>query len=267
MTRILVVDNERELLDLLELHLAEFGMRVSKAASGREALNLLHQYPFDLVILDILMDEMDGFEVLREIRQAKMKMPVILLSAKHELESKILREGHLDSLLQTIMADYVLILQDKGMEWHLDLPSKPVPAAFDHDGLSQAVRNLIDNAILHGGGGKYLGVRLIPEGDRVLIEIEDRGKGIPPHETERIFEPFYRVDRGRPSDGLGVGLTLADAIVRRHGGVLEVSSEPYVRNVFRIILPVGPAASVKEKMEGTQPPPRTGTIPDSPESS
>src|SRR5690606_41136655 len=72
----------------------------------------------------------------------------------------------LDSLLQTIMADYVLILQDKGMEWHLDLPSKPVPAAFDHDGLSQAVRNLIDNAILHGGGGKYLGVRLIRSEER-----------------------------------------------------------------------------------------------------
>ena len=89
MTQILVVDNERELLDLLELHLAEYGMRVSKAASGREALKLLHQHPFDLVILDILMDEMNGFEVLKEIRRAEMKMPVILLSAKHELESKV----------------------------------------------------------------------------------------------------------------------------------------------------------------------------------
>jgi len=156
------------------------------------------------------------------------------------------RQGYLDSLLQTIMADYVLILQDKDMEWHLDLPAKPFPAAFDPDGLSQAIRNLIDNAILHGSDGKYLGVRLIPAGDKALIEVEDRGKGIPPHDMERIFEPFFRADRGRPSDGLGVGLTLADAVVRRHGGVIEVSSKPYVSNVFRVILPVGQAASDDE---------------------
>jgi DNA-binding response OmpR family regulator len=89
MTHILVVDNERELLDLLELHLTESGMRVSKADSGRKALDLLHQHQFDLVILDILMDELDGFAVLEQLRQEEMKMPVILLSAKHELESKV----------------------------------------------------------------------------------------------------------------------------------------------------------------------------------
>ena len=131
------------------------------------------------------------------------------------------REGYLDSLLQTIMADYVLVLQDKGVAWRLELPETPGAATFDGDGLTQAIRNLIDNAILHGGDGKYLGIRLKRTGDTARIEIEDRGKGIPPHEMERIFEPFYRIDRGRPSDGLGVGLTLANAIVRQHGGVIE----------------------------------------------
>lgn len=88
MSHILLVDNERDLLDLLELHLTQSRFRVSKAESGPAALDLLHKHKFDLVILDILMDEMDGFAVLKRIREDAFKMPVILLSAKHELESK-----------------------------------------------------------------------------------------------------------------------------------------------------------------------------------
>ena len=149
-------------------------------------------------------------------------------------------EGFIDALLQTVMADYVLILQDKGMEWRLELPEVPVKAAFDHEALSLVIRNLIDNAILHGAGGNYLGVRLTREDDAVRIEVEDRGKGIPPQDMEHIFKPFYRVDRGRPSDGLGVGLALAAAIVRRHGGRVEVSSTPHVSTVFRVVLPAIP---------------------------
>jgi signal transduction histidine kinase len=146
-------------------------------------------------------------------------------------------EGYMDSLLQDIMADYVLILQDRGMEWHLDIPEAPVAAHFDQEGLTQAIRNLIDNAILHGGGGNYLGVRLKRDNGSLIIEIEDRGKGIPPQELDHIFEPFYRVDKGRPSDGLGIGLTQADAIIKQHGGTIEVTSIPHVSTVFRVVLP------------------------------
>lgn len=147
-------------------------------------------------------------------------------------------EGYLDSLLQDIMADYVLMLQDRGMEWQFDIPETPVAARFDQEGLGQAIRNLIDNAMLHGGGGGYLGVRLKREDGSAVIEIEDRGKGIPQEELDNIFEPFYRVDKGRPSDGLGIGLTQADAIIKQHGGTIEVTLIPHVSTVFRVILPV-----------------------------
>lgn len=131
------------------------------------------------------------------------------------------KEGHLDSLLQTIMADYVLILQDKGIAWQMEMPESPVAMTFNRDGLTQLFRNLIDNAILHGGDGKYLGIRLKREGPSVHIEIEDRGKGIPDHQLNRVFDPFYRINQGRPGNGLGIGLTLAAAIARQHGGAIE----------------------------------------------
>lgn len=159
-------------------------------------------------------------------------------------------EGFLDALLQTVMADYVLILQDKGIEWRLELPESPVKATYNREGLTQVIRNLIDNAILHGADGNYLSVRLEREGDSVRIEVEDRGKGIPPQETARIFEPFYRVDRGRPSDGLGVGLALAAAVVRQHGGRIDVSSAPRVSTVFRVTLPAAVSGPVPGQEAG-----------------
>lgn len=89
MHHILIVDNEPELLDLLSFDLTQAGMEVARAESGQAALNLLFKSTFDLVILDILMDEMDGFAVLKSIREHEMGMPVILLSDKHELDSKV----------------------------------------------------------------------------------------------------------------------------------------------------------------------------------
>lgn len=86
---ILVVDNEPELLDLVELHLVQSDLRVTRADSGTAALKCLMESSFDLVILDIMMDGLDGFAVLKQIRGGAMEMPVILLSAKHEVDSKI----------------------------------------------------------------------------------------------------------------------------------------------------------------------------------
>jgi len=86
---ILVVDNEPELLELVELHLVEHSLLVFKADSGSAAFKLLDETEFDLVILDIMMDEIDGFAVLERIRETGKEMPVILLSAKHEVDSKI----------------------------------------------------------------------------------------------------------------------------------------------------------------------------------
>lgn len=162
-------------------------------------------------------------------------------------------EGYLDTVLQNVMADYILILNDKGFEWHLDLPASPVALTFHRDGLTQVLRNLIDNAILHGADGKYLGVRLKAENGMARIEIEDRGKGIPPQEVEHIFEPFYRVNRGRPTDGLGIGLTLVNTIVKLHGGTIEVSSVPSVGTVFSVFLPMESASPASGQQEGAAP--------------
>jgi DNA-binding response OmpR family regulator len=85
--RVLVVDNEKDLLDLVEWHLTRSGVHVARAETGHEALDLLGAQRFDLVILDILMDGMDGYSVLKHIRDEGRDIPVILLSALQDTEN------------------------------------------------------------------------------------------------------------------------------------------------------------------------------------
>lgn len=87
--RILVVDDEPDLLALLALHLEGAGMEVTRAASGAEALAAMAGGSFDLAVLDIMMDDVDGLEVLRRLRGQGVETPVILLSAHREDTVKV----------------------------------------------------------------------------------------------------------------------------------------------------------------------------------
>ena len=89
--RILAVDDEEHILELIEYNLMQQGFEVVKAGSGKEALAVLGETRVDLVLLDIMMDGMDGIEVLSRIRgMEKFKnLPVILLTAKCEETDKV----------------------------------------------------------------------------------------------------------------------------------------------------------------------------------
>lgn len=89
MSRILVVDDEREIADLIAIHLRNEGYEVSLAYGGAEAIALALQESFDLLILDIMMPGVDGLQICRRIRQ-KHNTPIIFLSARSEDMDKIL---------------------------------------------------------------------------------------------------------------------------------------------------------------------------------
>ena len=86
---ILAADDELELLDTLELFLARENKLLVKAKEGREALLLFEKEQPDLVLLDIMMPELDGFSVLRKIRE-KSRVPAIMMTARTEDYDKIL---------------------------------------------------------------------------------------------------------------------------------------------------------------------------------
>ncbi|MDF2924986.1 MAG: DNA-binding response regulator [Paenibacillaceae bacterium] len=86
---ILLVDDEKEIIDLLEIYLANDGYSILKAADGLEALDILNRQEVDLIILDIMMPRMDGIQACLKIREQK-NMPIIMLSAKSQDMDKIM---------------------------------------------------------------------------------------------------------------------------------------------------------------------------------
>jgi two-component system, OmpR family, response regulator VanR len=86
---ILLVDDEKEIIDLLEIYLSNDGYRIIKAENGLDALDMLAKQDVDLVILDIMMPKMDGIQTCLKIREHK-NMPIIMLSAKSQDMDKIM---------------------------------------------------------------------------------------------------------------------------------------------------------------------------------
>jgi len=87
---VLVVDDEPSIVTLVKFNLEKSGFNVDTAADGRSAVELSKQNSYDLMILDIMLPELDGIEVLKELRKAGIDMPVILLTAKDEELDKII---------------------------------------------------------------------------------------------------------------------------------------------------------------------------------
>lgn len=114
----------------------------------------------------------------------------------------------------------------------------------DQRQLVSAVANLVDNAVKYtaidpGRRGQKVAVRVTAEDDKVVIEVEDGGIGIPAAHLDRIFERFYRVDRGRSraTGGTGLGLSIVRNVALNHGGRVTVASDEGFGSTFRLILP------------------------------
>ena len=89
MQKILIVDDEKEIRDLIEIYLKSEGYETLKAADGEEALKILSMEEPDLIILDVMMPKMNGIDACLKIREER-QMPIIMLSAKSEDVDKIL---------------------------------------------------------------------------------------------------------------------------------------------------------------------------------
>ncbi len=120
----------------------------------------------------------------------------------------------------------------------------PVSGSINPPLLEQAIVNLLDNAIKYSAPGKRVWVGARENSSEVVIEVRDEGLGIPKKHLPRLFERFYRVDRGRSRQdgGTGLGLAIVKHIVLAHHGRVEVESEVGVGTKFSVYLPKAQAA-------------------------
>lgn len=126
---------------------------------------------------------------------------------------------------------------DKNIQIHKSCGDE-IAAKINPALLEQAISNLIDNAIKYSESGSSINVAASISGNAVRIMVKDLGCGIPPEHLPRIFERFYRVDKGRSRKlgGTGLGLAIVKHIVQVHGGSVDVESKVGEGSVFTIVL-------------------------------
>jgi PAS domain S-box-containing protein len=119
-------------------------------------------------------------------------------------------------------------------------PSLPTICA-DEDRVRAILLNLINNAIKYTPPGGKITVRARQEETKVVVEIQDTGRGIDEKEIDRLFQPYYRMERDRERlSGLGLGLALSKKFVEMHNGSLWVTSQKGIGSIFAFSLPIDP---------------------------
>ena len=103
--------------------------------------------------------------------------------------------------------------------------------------IQRSINNLIDNALKHG---KKINLYLSKKRNNILIIIDDDGPGIPEHEYENVFKPFYKIDksRGESKSSVGLGLSIAQDTIKSHGGNIMFEKSPLNGLRVKVFLPV-----------------------------
>jgi hypothetical protein len=139
---------------------------------------------------------------------------------------------------------YEPLAEEKGIALKVEA-ADPAPVRANRELVSQALANLVDNAIKYSepqkkenGAMPQVVVRAVNDGDRVVLTVADSGPGIPEADRSRVIERFVRLEQSRSKPGFGLGLSLAAAVARLHGGELTLEdNHPGLKSV--IALPRG----------------------------
>jgi two-component system OmpR family sensor kinase len=188
--------------------------------------------------------------VLRRIEEQAARMGLLvddlLLLARLD-QQRPLEHARVDVAVLAVDAvhDVHAVAPDRAVGLRLppaDAADEPaeVPVVGDEARLRQVLGNLLNNAILHTPPGTPVEVRVRADGAHAVIEVADKGPGLPADQAERVFERFYRADpaRTRASGGTGLGLAIVAAIVAAHGGRVRVQTEVGVGTTFQVLLPL-----------------------------
>jgi signal transduction histidine kinase len=104
--------------------------------------------------------------------------------------------------------------------------------------LRQLLLILLDNALKHTPAGGAITVRVERQGGRARLQVRDSGPGIDPHDLPHLFDRFYRADRARSGEGMGLGLSIGRWIAEAHGGAIAAANAPDHGALFTVTLPL-----------------------------
>ena len=128
--------------------------------------------------------------------------------------------------LQDIVAKLDLVIKEKQQQVDIDISDGLPDIVVDKDGIEQVILNIISNAIKYTEDKGNIDIKAYSIDKELIIKVKDTGIGIPVEDQARIFERFYRVEKGRSRDmgGTGLGLSIAKEIVEAHSGKIYLES-------------------------------------------
>jgi two-component system phosphate regulon sensor histidine kinase PhoR len=146
--------------------------------------------------------------------------------------------------LRDFIDDVVEFVKEPAEKKEISLSRNEIPSSLavqaDRDYLEQILINLLDNAVKYTPeGGKVIVSAIEKDSKEIQFSVEDNGIGIPKEDLSRIFERFYRVDKGRSKElgGTGLGLSIVKHLVQAHGGRVWVESQIGKGSTFYLTLP------------------------------
>lgn len=238
--------------DRLDAAFNAMGAQLASTERRRRALlsDLAHELRTPIATLDGFLEGLEDGVIAAEPRTwmtlrdqtARLRRLVEDVGVVSEAEERGLDLAGDPVDLAAVAADAVRgaspAYRDKGVR--LDLAGDPVEVAGDPDRLREVVDNLLANALRHTPGGGRVQVTVRATRDAARLEVADDGEGVAPEDLPHLFERFYRGDSARVHDteGSGIGLSIARALVHAHGGAIAASSDGPGRGaVFAVALP------------------------------
>ena len=214
----------------------------------RTPLGLVKVFSSMLISKDMEFDRENRLEFLNAINGETDRLQQVIdnLLDLSQLQAQRVRLDLARVNLQHLAAEVLQAeqFQSTGHRFVCQFPETPLIAVIDRQRMVQVLRNLVGNAVKYSPTGSTIRIRGKADKGCVLLQVSDEGVGIPPEETDRIFERFYRVDNSatRAVVGLGLGLAITRDLVEAHGGRIEVESTVNAGSTFTIRLPGNDAA-------------------------
>jgi two-component system NtrC family sensor kinase len=215
------------------------------AALGQAAANMAHQIgtPLNLIstYVQLLIQSTppgaDSLGRLRAIQDQVAKVTAVIRAALDSSRAPAIphERADLGNLVRRVCQMAGPMLEDASVQIDVRTPDQSVELVGDPVQFELALLNLITNSIDAMGSGGKLTVRLEPVNDRLRLEIEDTGSGIPPELLAHIFDPW--VTTKPHGKGSGLGLSIARQVIASHGGTIRADNRPGQGAMFTIDLP------------------------------
>jgi two-component system NtrC family sensor kinase len=234
----------------LERSQAQLVQAEKMAAIGRLAASIAHEInnPLQAIHNSLhlsLHQNLEDDKRLQFVRMAQDEVQRLIEIVQRMLDFYRPSRGgaaptDINSIVQNVLALAQKRLEHGGVRVHTRLTPDLPPVPLVADQITQVFLNIVINAVeaMPSGGDLHIETMLSESGAWAVVRFHDTGAGIPQEQIANLFEPFYTTK----ADGTGLGLAISYGIVERHGGEIDVSSQPGKGTTFVVRLPMRPIA-------------------------